>query len=125
MPDISRPQDFERSDADSRLISALALGVAAFVIATPFLLQALYPDARHLGRIPATASQAPTPRLQTDPQRDLGRLHARDDRQLSAFAWVDRGRQIARIPIEDAMKLTSERGLAGWPSTPSADEAPP
>lgn len=124
MHDVSRPHDFERSDADPRLISALAVGVAAFLVATPFLLQALYPDAGHLGRIPDALP--PPPRLQTEPQADLDRLRTREDRQLTGFSWIDRGRQIARIPIDEAMKLVRQRGLAGWPSSPasSADQAP-
>jgi hypothetical protein len=127
MHDVSRPHDFERSDADPRLISALAVGVAAFLIATPFLLQTLYPDARHLGRIPDELPQPPPPRLQIEPQGDLDRLHTREDRQLTGFSWIDRGRQVAHIPIEEAMKLVRHRGLAGWasPSTPSARQAPP
>ncbi len=127
MHDGSRPHDFERSDADPRLISALALGVGAFLLATPFLLQTLYPDARHLGRIPDALPQPPSPMLQVDPQADLDRLHAREERQLTGFAWVDRGRQIARIPIDEATRLISERGLSGWPSSSksSADQAPP
>jgi len=127
MPDVSRPHDFERSDADPRLISALALGVGAFLLATPFLLNALYPDADHLGRIPDGLPQPPLPRLRLTPQADLDRLHAREERQLNRLDWVDNGRQIARIPIDEAMKLIAERGLAGWPtsSTSSARQAPP
>src|SRR5690349_232112 len=90
MHDVSRPRDFERSDADPRLISALALGVGAFLLATPFLLQALYPDARHLGRIPDALPQPPPPRLQLAPQTDLDRLRAGEARQLNGLEWVDR-----------------------------------
>jgi len=127
MPDVSRPRDFERSDADPRLISALALGVGLFLLATPFLLHAIYPDAKDLGRIPDELPQPPPPRLQVMPQTDLDRLRAREERQLSEFGWVDRHGQIARIPIEEAMKLIAGRGFAGWPSssTPPAAQKPP
>ncbi len=127
MYDVSRPHDFERSDADPRLISALALGVGAFLLATPFVLHALYPDARHLGRIPDGMPQPPPPRLQVAPQTDLDRLHAREERQLHGLDWVDRDRQIARIPIDEAMKAIAARSLAGWTfsSAPSASQKAP
>src|SRR5262249_53311001 len=114
MHDVSRPNDFERSDADPRLVSALALGVAVFLVAVPFLVSASYPDARRLGRIPDTLPLPSEPRLQVAPQADLDRLHARESEQLTTFSWLDRDKQIARIPIEQAMKLLAERGLAGW-----------
>ena len=36
--------------------------------------------------------------------------------RLTSFGWVDRDRKIVRIPIERAMGLLTERGLAEWPS---------
>src|SRR6185437_4640291 len=116
MQDQSHPNAVERSDADPRLLSALALGVAAFLIAAPFLIWAIYPSAPQLGRIPALP-QPRAPRLQTAPKADLDRLRASEDRQLNSFGWVDRDKQIGRIPIDDAMKLLSQRGLNGWPSS--------
>jgi hypothetical protein len=64
--------------------------------------------------------------LQTAPKSDVERLRAREDRRLNSFGWVDRDKQIARIPIEDAMKLLAKRGMNGWPTSapPSSDQAP-
>jgi len=125
MQDQSHPNAVERSDADPRLLSALALGVAAFLIAAPFLIWAIYPSAPQLGRIPVNLPQPPAPLLQTAPKGDLERLRASEDRQLNSFGWVDRDKQIGRIPIEDAIKLLSERGLDGWPSSrPSSTGQP-
>jgi hypothetical protein len=114
--DVSRPDNFERSDADPRLISALAGGVAVFLIAVPLLVVAFYREALHLGRIPDTLPQPPAPRLQIDPTADLERLRAAESENLSTFGWADHDRKNVRIPIERAMKLLSEKGLAGWPS---------
>jgi len=47
MNDVSHPGDYERSDADPRLIAALAVGLALFLVATPLLLTAIYPGAGH------------------------------------------------------------------------------
>ena len=125
MHDQSHPNAVERSDADARLLTALALGVAAFLIAAPFLIWAIYPAAPHLGRIPSALPQPPAPRLQTAPKDDLERLHASENQRLNSFGWIDRDKQIARIPIEDAMKLLSQRGLSGWPSSPPASTKQP
>lgn len=115
MREQSHPADVERSDADPRLVVAIAAGIGLFLLAVPFLVMASYPDAPPLGHI-ADAPQPPAPRLQVSPQTDLARLHARDDRQLGSFGWVDREGRIARMPIDRAMKLLVERG---WPSTPA------
>jgi hypothetical protein len=126
MHDVSRPNNFERSDADPRLIRALALGVAVFLAGTPFLLLAIYPRAGHLGRIPSEHTRPPEPLLQVAPKADLDRLHATENNQLTTFGWIDRDKQIVRIPIEQAMKLIEDRGLRGWatPTPQPTDHAP-
>jgi|SRR5689334_22687091 hypothetical protein len=126
MGEVSRPKSFERSDADPRLISGLALGVLLFLICVPVIVVVGFPAAGRLGRIPEDLPQPPSPRLQVTPKADLDRLRDDEDRELTTFGWVDRNRQITRIPIERAMKLLGERGIAGWPSTdkPSAHGTP-
>jgi hypothetical protein len=73
----------------------------------------------------------PEPRLQGGVKSDNGRLmlpeeqiehnpgvrealkELRDgeDKALTSYAWVDRSAQMARLPIDEAMKLTLQRGL--------------
>ena len=53
----------------------------------------------------------PAPRLQTDPIVDLRELRARDEAQLSGYAWIDRDAGLVRIPIERAIDLVAKRGL--------------
>jgi hypothetical protein len=53
----------------------------------------------------------PEPRLQTHPRQDLADLRAREDQTLSSYSWVDRNAGIVRIPIDEAIKKTLERGL--------------
>ena len=53
----------------------------------------------------------PEPRLQTAPREDLRELRASEDELLSTYGWVDRNAGIVRIPINEAMRLTLERGL--------------
>jgi len=118
MHDQSHPNAVERSDADARLLAALGLGIAAFLLAAPFIVFAIYPNAPQLGRIPSDLRQPPTPRLQTAPKTDLERLRMTEERRLNSFGWVDRDKEIARIPIDDAMKLLVHRGMNGWPPSP-------
>jgi hypothetical protein len=123
MSGVSHPKAYERSDADPRLIGAMALGLTAFLVAVPFLLLAIYPGANDTGGIPRDLPMPPAPRLQIDPKRDLERLNARETEHLRSLGWADRERQIAHIPIEQAMKLLTERGLAGWPAAPAIPPA--
>src|SRR5690242_536299 len=103
MNEVARPRDYEQTDADPALIGWLALGVGAFLIASPFALMALYPGADRLGGVPANLPSPPPPRLQAHPKADLDRLRAAEQTQLTTFGWVDRARQKAHIPIEHAM----------------------
>lgn len=53
----------------------------------------------------------PEPRLQTNPRQDLSDLHSQEDQILGSYGWVDKNAGTVRIPIDQAMKLTLERGL--------------
>jgi hypothetical protein len=115
MSDALHPSGYEKSDAGPRLIGSLALGIAIFLIGTPYLLLSIYPRSRHDQPI-AEQRLPPAPRLQVAPRADLDRLRAAENRRLESYGWVDRDRGVVRIPIEQAMKLVHERGLPGWPA---------
>lgn len=80
-----------------------------------------YPMAVGLGdRLP------PEPRLQTTPKEDLETLREHQHQALEGFEWVDKNAGVVRIPIEQAMKMTLERGLparAASAETPAQDAA--
>jgi|KBSMisStandDraft_5_1062788.scaffolds.fasta_scaffold1147520_2 hypothetical protein len=81
------------------------MGVSAIDASNPpkvFPLAALPDDRR-----------PPEPRLQEYGQsrEDLKNLRAAEDDVLNGYRWVDRNRNIVRIPVADAMKLTLQRGL--------------
>jgi hypothetical protein len=61
----------------------------------------------------------PEPRLQTNPRQDLKDLRDSEDALLKGYSWVDRNGGIVRIPIDEAMKLTLQRGL---PSRPAPEQ---
>ena len=53
----------------------------------------------------------PSPRFQENPQQELRDLRVRQGALLEGYGWVNKEAGIARIPIEDAMKMVVERGL--------------
>jgi hypothetical protein len=113
--------DHEHSDVNIRAI--LAFGVALMIVAAVVHLMiyvlfgyfngrenvqqaATYPLAVEQGR-----REPPEPRLQTNPRQDLADLRAKEDEMLTSYGWVDRNAGVVRVPIEQAIKLTLERGL--------------
>ena len=52
------------------------------------------------------------PRLQIDEQGDLKAMREAEEDQLATYGWIDRRAGIVRIPIDRAMALLVERGLA-------------
>jgi hypothetical protein len=67
-----------------------------------------------------TARVPPEPRLQTSPREDLRALRAREEQMLSTYGWVDKPTGVVRIPIDEAIKLTVQRGLPVRPATGEA-----
>jgi len=59
----------------------------------------------------------PEPRLQTNPRQDLADFRARERETLTTYGWVDRNAGIVRIPIDEAIRLTLERGLPSRQAT--------
>lgn len=51
------------------------------------------------------------PRLQVAPANDIYEFRTREDAVLHNYGWVDRNAGVVRIPVEEAMRLTVERGL--------------
>jgi hypothetical protein len=111
----------ESSDVNIRAIFGFALGLLVAGIIIHLLVWVLfqYFTARE-GRasplaFPLAVTQGtrlpPEPRLQTNPRQDLSDLRAREDQLLSSYGWVDKNAGVVRIPIDQAMKLTLERGL--------------
>ncbi len=70
-----------------------------------------------------SGTQPPEPRLQTDPKQELTNLRSGEEAILTSYGWVDRNNNVVRIPIEEAMKLTLQRGLPSR-SVAAAQSAP-
>ena len=59
---------------------------------------------------PPHAFQGAAPLLQPAPQPDRAGYLAEKRRVLDSYGWVDRQAGIARIPLDEAMKLMAARG---------------
>jgi hypothetical protein len=120
-----------RESTDVQIRGVLLFGLALLVtaIAIHFLVWLLfgYFSGREAARVPPEyplalgrdAQLPPEPRLQTNPREDLRLLRAHEDEILHSYSWVDRPAGIVRIPIEEAIKLTIQRGL---PARAGADK---
>lgn len=118
----------EESDVNVRAI--LGFGLALFVVAVVvhvFLwwLQGFYQQQTQREQTqtyPLAASSQnevpPAPRLQSNPQQDMRDLRSRHRELLNGYGWVNRDGGVARIPIEEAMKIVVQRGLPTRESPP-------
>ncbi|MBM4244185.1 MAG: hypothetical protein FJ148_10265 [Deltaproteobacteria bacterium] len=68
-------------------------------------------------------TEPPAPRLQVDPALDIYEHRNAERQVLTTYGWVDRRAGVVRIPIERAMDLLAERGIAPPPAAapPAAD----
>ena len=57
------------------------------------------------------AKGEPLPPILSTPVTDLAEMRAAEQRALTSYGWVDQQKGIVRIPIDEAMKLTLQRGL--------------
>lgn len=53
----------------------------------------------------------PAPRIQASPRQDLLQFRAYEDSVLNHYAWVDKRKQVVRIPIERAMEIIAQKGI--------------
>jgi hypothetical protein len=125
---------YEHTDATIGIIVKFLFWLAVSAVAIHFglaLVYALLIDrAMETGeqRYPLAAAQGerlpPAPRLQQKPRNELYDFRLEEQRLLEGYGWMNRNDGIVHIPIEDAMRLTVERGALssraadGEPTTP-------
>jgi hypothetical protein len=111
----------EESDIEIRGVLIFAAGLLVTAVGISFIVWLLfsYFNAREARQgtpeFPLAATEEhrlpPEPRLQTNPREDLRGLMDAEQRTLTTYGWVDRNAGIVRIPIDEAMRLTVQRGL--------------
>lgn len=117
----------EPASVATRPVLVIALGFLGFVALSLMALRTYYAwSVREPVVSPPRAFAQP--QLQSNPRADLARLQTEQAGRLQGYAWVDRADGVARIPIERAMQLLSERGeraYAPLESVPPPAEAAP
>ena len=119
---VANPE-VHHEESDVNITGVLAFGgaliVGAAIVYLLIFVLYRYFDSREAARVapayPLATSQEnrlpPEPRLQTNPRQDLADFRAKEDELLTSYSWVDRNAGVVRIPIDQAMQLTLQRGL--------------
>jgi hypothetical protein len=66
----------------------------------------------------------PEPRLQQFPRTEYYQFRLSQQGKLESYGWVNKDAGIVHIPIEDAMRLTLERGMLQSSSESAQPETP-
>ena len=109
----------ETRDIDVRVVAVFGVALTTAIIVLMAATYGIYhfTSARHAARYPAapplayTREPIPEPRLQVDAPRELRELRAAEDAALHGYAWVDKNRELIRIPIDRAIDVLAQRGL--------------
>ena len=91
-------------DEDPRnfLIVAVGLGSIVTIVGTMFGLYSYYTNLRN---------EFQHERIAIRPSTQLIALRAGEDKVLGGYAYLDKGKTVARIPVDQAMKLLAEQML--------------
>jgi hypothetical protein len=139
MSDRNRHQEaagYERTDAPAGPTIKAGVYILAVMFATAAVLVPMY---RYLAgretaeqRPPATvlppsarAAEPAAPRLVTSEPAVLAEFRAHEDELLTSWGWVEKDRDIARMPVEDAMRIVAARGLPTFPAPSPAPSPTP
>ena len=135
-PASAGPGTHEGPGIDVRLIRRIAGVIAVILILIIAVLWGLFDhlDSKYGARTSEAAPRVtsidlpPAPRPHADPLRDLKAVRAKEDAHLTRYAWIDRGRGIAQVPIDRAMTLWLRNYSAAKavpPPSPAATTSPP
>lgn len=124
-PEVSH----EASDVDVRGIlrfaGALAI-LAALIHIALYGLLFVYDQRETRRAAPVSAPRKeeppPEPRLRVAPRADLLEMRKAEEDLLGSYGWVDREKNVARMPIDRAMDMVVQRGLPARKQSPAKSE---
>jgi hypothetical protein len=100
------------------LVAALLVPMYRFLVRTETGRQ---PEAATV--IKETPVPSPFPKLVVREPLALAEFRAQEDKLLSGYAWVEKDRGIARIPVAEAIRLVGQRGALPVFSAPQPPRA--
>jgi hypothetical protein len=112
----------DNTDINLRAVAWSALmivaGICFALLAAYYAYTALQPGRGYGGPNGAADIRIAGPRLEAAPQPSYATYAAQKERQVNSYGWVDRKAGIARIPVEQAMRLMAQRAAptAGRPA---------
>ena len=95
-------------------VLALTLGFTAVAGMIVFGLHFLYRWKVDPAKVDQPVADFPVPQIQSNPSEDYLGFRARQNLQLSGYAWVDRDKDLVHVPIARAMSLINSKGDAGY-----------
>ncbi|MEQ1756777.1 MAG: hypothetical protein ABL986_00535 [Vicinamibacterales bacterium] len=112
---------YEHTDADVGTTVRFGVWLLVIAVVTHLALAGAFAGAiswtKETGeqRYPLAAGQQaplpPAPQLQQYPDREMTAFRRTDAGTLASYGWVDRATGRVHIPIDEAIRLTLERGL--------------
>ena len=117
---------YEKEDINPRSTFWFGFWILALMVGVSFLIKPLYSllvargvetqaPAAYVADADPEALRPQGPRLQVLPEVELAELRAQEDAILGSYAWVEKDRGIARIPIDEALRIVAEQGLPTFP----------
>jgi len=125
----SRPgPGHEKNDVSIRGVVLFVVWLVGVGIGVQILMWGLFRlfahETKSLDRpVPAMVEKSlrrlpPAPRLEDRPLAPRAVLNAQENTRLSSYGWVDRKTGLVHIPIDRAMDLIAERGIAETKGAP-------
>lgn len=87
-------------------------GIVFALVAAYFVFHALQPARGYGGPDAVVGMRVAPPVLETAPQPQRAAYAAEKERLITGYGWVDRKAGIARIPVEQAMRLMAAQAAA-------------
>lgn len=124
---------YEHTDANVGAIVTFGLWLAVTAVVVHIGMGLMYAmliaranttvEQRYPLGVSGDAKLPPEPRLQQFPEREMRTYEESERQRLTTYGWVNEEQGVAHIPIDEAMRLTLERGLPA--RTPDPDAAAP